>query len=97
MPMNEGNVTINGTTGAATGSGAAKEVFDALDAGQDYGDVVGPDLAAAKEQIANIARAIAKIIPHIKTNATVPSGISVSTTGTSSAQTGSTTATGTVT
>lgn len=100
MPMSEGTVTINPTTGAASGSGCAKEVFDALAAGQDYGDLSTtnpPVYAASREQLAVMARAMAKVIPHIQANAQVPSGIPVSTTGTAAAQSGATTSPGTVT
>ena len=99
MAMLEGTVVINPATGSASGVGAAKEVFDAMDAGQDYQGLSGSELAVAREQIAVQARAIAKIIPHIVANAqvttTVAPGIAVATAGTAAAQTGSTTAPGT--
>ena len=71
MAMQEGSVTINPSTGAATGSGCAKEIFDALDGSQDYQELVANQLAVAREQISVMARAVAKVIPHIKSNAEV--------------------------
>ncbi len=102
MAMTEGTIVINSTTGVVTTkTGAAGEVFDVLVAGSDFGTLPAtnpPAYSKALVQLAVMARAIAKIIPHIKTNAqvsaTVASGIAVSTTGTASAQTGTTTATG---
>ena len=67
MAMTEGSVSID-ATGAATGTGAAKEVFDALDATIDYGTLTGTDLQGAKQRTADLCNAIAKIIPHITTN-----------------------------
>lgn len=105
MAMLEGTVTINSTTGAVTAStGAAGMVFDELKNNTNFGTLQATNpqaYAAALQQLAVIARAVAKIIPHIKSNAqlsgaVVASGIPVSTTGTESAQTGATTATGNV-
>ncbi len=103
MTMLDGTIVIDPVTGATvTKTGAAGEVFDAMEANQDYGDTPStnpPAYAAARKQIANLALAVAKIIPHIQANAvvttTVASGIPVSTAGSATAQTGSTTATGT--
>lgn len=101
MPMLEGSIVINSSTGVVTTkTGAAGEVFDVLVAGSNFGTLQAtnpPAYAAALNQLAVLARAVAKIIPHIKTNAVVPSGIAVSTAGTAAAQTGATTAPGTVT
>lgn len=75
MAMLEGTVVIDPTTGNVTSkSGAAGEVFDAMEVGQDYGDLAATNpiaYAAAREQIAVLAKAVAKIIPHITTNAQV--------------------------
>lgn len=103
MAMIEGTVTINPVTGAIVAKvGCAGEVFDAMDSTQDYGDtaITNPlAYAVARQQIANMAIAVAKVIPHIQNNGvvttTVATGIAVATTGTASAQTGSTTSTGT--
>ena len=100
MAMSEGTVTINPLTGATTvKTGCVGEVFDALDGGQDYGTLAAdnpPAYAEAREQIAVMARAIAKVIPHIKNNAsvstTVASGIAVQVTPATG--TGATTAPG---
>ena len=81
MAMSEGTITINPLTGVASGAGAAKEVFDAMDASQDYGAAAGATLAEAKERIAALARACAKIIPHIQTNAVVTTSVATTTVG----------------
>lgn len=53
--------------------------------------------AAAKVQCQEFWKKVAnEIVSHIKNNAEVPAGISVSTTGSAAAQTGSTTAPGSV-
>lgn len=98
MAMSEGSISVNPVTAAVTGSGAAKEVYDELASSLSFPPSMPlPAQAIAKEQLAAIARAIAKIVPHIQANAvvTVASGIAVSTTGTAAAQTGTTTTTGT--
>lgn len=86
MPMLEGTIQIDPVTGnIVTKTGAAGEVFDAMESGQDYGDLAvtnPPAYANARNQLANMAKAIAKIIPHIQNNAevstTVAAGITVS-------------------
>ena len=100
MAMSEGSITINPVTGTASGSGLAKEIFDELDSATDYGTVTGASLAAAKEQVAAIFRACAKVVPHIVSNAVVSTTISLGTTangvtagGASVPVTGSTTGT----
>ncbi len=71
------------------------------------GDILGKAIADAivdseataegKQKCEEIWKKIAgEIVSHIQTYATVPAGISVSTTGTQSAQTGATTAPGSV-
>ncbi|MCP4674338.1 MAG: hypothetical protein GY854_02235 [Deltaproteobacteria bacterium] len=82
MPMSKGSVTIDPATGAASGAGAAKEIFDAMEAAQDFGAVSGAALATAKQQLADIACAVAVIIDHIKMNATVSTNVSTTTVGT---------------
>jgi len=106
MAMLEGTVTINPVDGSIIAkTGCAGEVFDAMEAGQDYGDTPAtnpPAYAAARQQIANLAKAVAKVVPHIQANAvvstnvntTVATGIPVATAGTAAAQTGATTAPG---
>jgi hypothetical protein len=100
MPMLEGSVVIEPTTGVALVQlGAAGEVFAALNSGQVYGDLATtnpPAYAQAREQIAVIARAVAKLVLHIQINAlvTTPPGVLVATAGTAAAQTGATTAPG---
>ncbi len=79
MPMNQGTVTVDSETAAVSGAGAAKEVFDALDASTGYGSATGPALATAKQQLANIAIAVSMIIPHIVANATVSTTVSTTT------------------
>ena len=97
MPMLQGSVTIDPTTGADVSIGAAGEVFAVLDAGSNYGSLPTSNpaaYAAAREQLAVMARAIAAIIPHIQANAVVTTvvaaGIPVATAGTAAAQTGTT-------
>jgi hypothetical protein len=75
MAMNKGIVTVNPSSGEATGAGAAKEVFDALDATIDYQGVTGAPLGTARKQLADIANAVAVLIDHIKNNASV--GVSI--------------------
>lgn len=100
MTMLEGEVVINSLTGAVTTkTGAAGAVFNVLDGGTDYGTLSVTNAvayAAAREQIAVQARAIAALIPYIKTNAVVSTTVSttVATTGTASAQTGTGTGSG---
>ena len=67
MAMTQGSVTVD-ATGTATGTGAAKEVFDVLDATIDYGPLTGTDLQSARQRTADLANAISAIIPHIVTN-----------------------------
>lgn len=67
MAMTQGNVTID-ADGNPSGAGAAREVFDALDATMDYGTLTGTDLQTAKQRTADLANAVSAIIPHIVTN-----------------------------
>ena len=92
MPMLEGTIVINPVTAVVTGSGAAKEIFDVMNDGTDYQGITGPELAVAKEQLALLARAVAKIIPHITSNAlvTVAAGITLTTTAPATGSTNST-------
>lgn len=98
MPMNGGDVTISGL-GIASGTGLSKELYDALE--EEFGvspAEVPQNVPGAQEQLAKMARRIAQVVvDHIVSNGvvTVASGIPVSTTGSASAQSGATTATGT--
>ena len=56
----------------------------------------GPAEDGAKQAAANLALATG-IVGYIQANATIPAGIAVATTGSPSAQTGATTAPGTIT
>ena len=77
MPMLEGLVVINPLTGAVTtATGAAGEVFNIMNTGQDYGTATGVTLYQARERVAVLARAVAKIIPHIQVNAVVSTTVS---------------------
>ncbi|MEA3225140.1 MAG: hypothetical protein U9Q07_04255 [Planctomycetota bacterium] len=67
MAMTQGTVTID-ATGSPSGSGAAREVFDALDVTMDYGTLTGTDLQTAKQRTADLANAVSAIIPHIVAN-----------------------------
>jgi len=76
MPLIEGDVQINPLTGDVTlAVGCAGEVFGVLDAATDYGAFVGPDKAKARTGVATLAKAVAKVIPHIVTNAQVTTTI----------------------
>ena len=105
MPMLEGVVAINASTGAVTAqTGCAGEVFAVLKAGSNFGTLQvdnPPAYAAALSQLAVMARAIAKVIPHIVANAQVSAevaaGIHVSVAGSATAQTGATDAVGSAT
>lgn len=102
MAMTEGSIVINPTTGVVTTqTGAAGEVFAVLVAGNDLSSLASNPVAKAKalEQLAVLARAVAKLVPHIQVNAsvsaTVAAGIAV--TVTPATGSGSTIATGTAT
>ncbi|MFA5053363.1 MAG: hypothetical protein WC565_04855 [Parcubacteria group bacterium] len=93
---------VSGTTIAATG--AAGAAFNSLIAKADFGTLSTtnpPAYAKAKQQIADVAEAIATATAYLLSDGqlqgTVASGIAVSTAGTATAQTGATTAPGTVT
>jgi hypothetical protein len=74
---------------AMSGDGLGQEIFDAIVSANAPGDVKARVLTLWKK-IGNV------IVNHIVNNAEVPAGIAVSTTGTESAQTGSTTGEGRV-
>lgn len=89
MAMIPGSVTINGA-GVASGTGYAKEVYDALEAGIDFGTLTPPGLVTAKQQLADLANACASLITHVQSNAVV------STTGTGASPPFTSTGTGTI-
>jgi hypothetical protein len=93
MPLLAGNVTIS-PVGSASGTGLAKEIYDDLVGKFD----IDPSLAPNPQQsLADLANSIASVvIAHFQSNAQVPAGIAVATTGTAAAQTGATTAPGTL-
>jgi hypothetical protein len=106
MAMLEGVVTINPLTGAASPkTGCAGACFDVLDGAQEYGTLASTNpvaYAAAREQLAVFARAMAKVIPHIIANAVVGSTVTVTsvsgvTTGAGVSGPGAGSATGTIT
>ena len=80
MPMLAGTVTIDPLTGSILiQTGAAGEVFGFMDDAQDYGDTATtnpPAFAAARQQVADLAIAVAQIIPHIQANAVVSTAVS---------------------
>ncbi len=98
MPMTRGTVTINGTTGAVSGGGFARALFDAMwpTVESKLGVTPPNGVIQAKQGIAEQCNAQAVIIDYIQANAEVPSGIAVSTNGNAAAQSGATTAAGTV-
>ena len=71
MSMSKGSVTINSETGEASGSGAAKALFDELDAKTDYQGSTGAVLAAARQRVATLCESFAEIIDYIKDNAEI--------------------------
>jgi hypothetical protein len=82
--MIEGVITINPVTGSvSTSTGAAGAVFDELNSLQVYGTVTGPSLATAREQLADVARSVAKMITYIQSNAVVSTTTSSTVTVTS--------------
>lgn len=98
MPMVQGSVAVD-DSGNVTGTGYALALFNARWA------VLSPKIAAtsppasivdAKKGVAEVANADAGVIAYIQANAQVPAAIPVSTTGTAAAQTGATTAPGTI-
>lgn len=70
------------------GNAMGQEIWDAVKAATGQPD--SPEALAVWKAVAGA------IVAHIKTNAQIPAGIAVSTTGSASAQTGATTAPGTV-
>ena len=75
MAMIQGSVSINPSNGAASGSGVAKEIFDALDSTIDYQGLSGAALYDARNPIANLCNAVALVIPHIQTHAVVSTSV----------------------
>jgi hypothetical protein len=88
MSMSKGSVTIDPDTGAASGSGCAKAIFDVLDSKQDYQSLTGEQLADAKQLVADLCESIAEVVDYVINNAEVEITISTSTGGlqTSAAQ-----------
>jgi hypothetical protein len=105
MAMVVGTISIDPVTGATIAStGAAGAAFDSLLSKTNFGTLAAtnpPAYAIAKKQIADIAEAIATATAYLLANgqleATVAANIPVSTAGSATAQTGATTAPGTVT
>jgi hypothetical protein len=105
MAMIVGTISIDPVTGATlSATGAAGAAFTSLLAKTVFGTLQTtnpPAYAAAKQQIADIAEAIATATAYLLSDGqlqgTVAPGIAVATTGTASAQAGATTATGTIT
>lgn len=89
MPMIPGSVSID-PAGTATGTGYAKEVYDELESGTDFGALGPPGLVTAKKQLADIANACAALITHVQSNAVV------STTGSGAGPPFTSTGTGTI-
>ncbi len=72
MAMSSGSVTIAGD-GSATGSGAAKAVYDVM-VSKMGGSL--PMQQQARRQVADMAEAIAAVIDYIKTNGEVTTVVS---------------------
>lgn len=79
--MTKGEVTIDSGTGAPSGGGAARAVFDALDATIDYQSQTGEALANARQGVADISNAIAELIDYITNNAEVATTVADITSG----------------
>lgn len=74
--MNGGAVSVNMTTGAASGSGLAKELYDALVSSY------GSSTPGGKKQLADLCNAIGPtVVAHIVANAQVTSKIGPTDTG----------------
>ena len=71
MAMTKGQVTIDSGTGAPSGGGAARAMFDALDATVSYQGQTGEGLAVARQPVADICNAVAEMIDYIIDNAEV--------------------------
>ena len=104
MALIVGSITIDPVTGTTiVATGAAGAAFTVLESKTIFGTLAAtnpPAYAVAKQQLADIAEAIATATAYLLTDGqlqgTVAPGIAVSTTGTAAAQTGATTAPGTV-
>lgn len=70
MAMVPGSVSVDGS-GVASGAGFAKQMYDVLEAGTDFGAAVPPGLAVSKTQLAVLCNAAAKLIEHVATNSVV--------------------------
>jgi len=105
MSLLVGSISIDPVTGATISStGAAGAAFDSLLSNTNFGTLAAtnpPAYAIAKKQIADIASAIATSTAYLLENgqleATVAAQIPVSVAGSATAQSGATTAPGTVT
>ncbi len=71
MAMTKGSITIDGS-GGATGSGAAKVIYDAMVA--KMGASL-PMAQAPRRQVADVAESIAELVDYIKTNGEVTTTI----------------------
>lgn len=67
MAMNKGSVTIAGN-GSASGSGLAKELYDAHLPKVDFSGLTGAATVPAKEQLADLMETISEVVTHIVTN-----------------------------
>ena len=68
MSMTRGSVIINSTTGAVSGTGFAKELWDEYAASISFTPLTGEQLAQARQRVADLVNAISLIVTHIKTN-----------------------------
>lgn len=70
MSLVAGSVTVNGA-GVASGTGFAKQMYDALEADTDFQGLTGAKLQKPKQQLAAICNAAAALITYVKANAQV--------------------------
>lgn len=104
MAMNPGSISIDPVSGETlVATGAAGAAFSVLIAKANFGTLPAtnpPAYAKSKQQLADIAEAIASSTAYLLENGQlqgiVAAGIAVSTAGSATAQTGATTADGVV-
>jgi len=105
MALVPGSISIDPVTGSTiAATGAAAAAFSVLESKTNFGTLAStnpPAYAKAKQQIADIAEAIASATAYLIANGqlegTVAAGIAVATAGSSTAQVGETTAVGVIT
>ncbi len=80
MAIEKGSVSIDGA-GDATGSGAAKLLYDAYIVLLGGVLPTGPQGAAAKQQVADLCSVVAELVDYLKSNAEVTVTVATGDTG----------------